>query len=224
MKHTVLLVDGNWLVRRGLRAVFDEQADFTVAAEAASADEALYQAGLVHPDIALVDLQLPGGGIPLVHALKGQYPSTRVVVLGEGDLPEVVREALRAGCDGYLLRSGLAHDLIDAMRRVRRGEVHLDPETSRRLVLAELRRDDRDPNMPLQRLTERELEVFRLIGSGYTNRAAAERIRLSPKTVEKHRASVMQKLSLRNAVDLRLLALRLGVSREAEAGFVDALR
>lgn len=214
MTHRILVADGHWLTRRGLRATLEEQPDHEVVAEAATVEEFARLVEQMQPNMALVNLALSGGGaIAALRRARERSPRTRVIVLGADGHVDTVREALRAGCEGYVSIDGGTRDLIEAVERVRAGHVHLDPETARRFVLADVGRGDALDNGPLQLLSEREREVFRLIGAGYTNRAAAERIRLSHRTVEKYRAAVMQKLNLRSAVDLRLLALKLGATQ-----------
>ncbi len=219
MTYRLLIAEGQWLTRRGLHATLHGRDGQEVVAEAASADEAERLAERSRTDLAVVGVGLPGGGaVAAFEALRRRRPAIKVLVLGDATQLQAARDVLRAGCDGFVSRDGEPHDLLEAVRRVREGRVHVDAETSRQLVLADLRGGDRvDDGGPLRLLSERELAVFRLIGAGYTTRAAAERIQLSPRTVEKYRAAVMQKLQLGSAVELRLLALRLGAASAAAA-------
>lgn len=213
MTHRILVAEGHWLVRRGLRALLEERREHEIVAEAANLEEFARLVEQMQPNMALVNLALAGGGaIAALRRAKERSPRTHVIVMGDGGSVETVREALRAGCEGYVSLAGGEPELLEAVERVRAGHIHLDPETARRFVLADVGRGDAFGQGPLQLLSEREREVFRLIGAGYTNRAAAERIQLSHRTVEKYRAAVMQKLQLRSAVDLRLLALKLGAA------------
>jgi len=219
MTYRLLLAHGHWLMRRGLRATLQGLADHEIVAEAGSVDEAVRQVELTRAELMIVDQRLPGGGAILaMRRAQERRLTAKVMVLGEAGAVEFAREALRAGCDGFVSHDGGDVELLQAVQRVRAGHIHLDAETSRLLVLADIGRGAATEPAPLRQLTERELAVFRLIGAGYTNRAAAERIRLSPRTVEKYRAAVMHKLQLGNAVDLRLLALRLGAAPDSEAG------
>jgi DNA-binding NarL/FixJ family response regulator len=132
-------------------------------------------------------------------------------MLGDESALSSVREALRGGCSAYLRKNANNMDMFrDAIEKLRMGHIYLDAELARQMVLQDHWREAATEEGPLKRLTERERAVFKLIGAGYTNRTAAEHIHLSPKTVEKHRAAVMQKLQLRNAFELRLLAQSLG--------------
>jgi DNA-binding NarL/FixJ family response regulator len=219
MKCRVLVADGHWLVRSGLKAALQQLDDHVVVGEAASAAEAIHCAHELTPDVALIDMLLPGGGgVTTLTAIKQKRHVQKVVLLSDHFDPNAVREALRAGCDGYLVKNGGSDQLQEAMRCVRSGTVYLDAEISRQMVLAEFcRKTPKADAHPLEGLSERERTVFGLIGAGLTNREAGESMQLSPKTVEKYRAALMQKLKLRGALELRLLALELGVAVEVAA-------
>lgn len=216
MTCRLLLADGHWLIRCGLRSVLHGSGGNEVVGEAANTREALTLTLQLAPDIALLDLRLPAdGGLAVLRLIKQQQHTQKVILLCDSNGEQTVREALRAGCDGYVRKDASSTELLAAIRSVQAGQVYLDAEISRQMVLADHRRETQSQSGPLHALSARELAVFNLVGAGLTNRAAAEQLRLSPKTVEKYRAAVMQKLRLRSAVDLRLLAMRLSAGDAA---------
>jgi DNA-binding NarL/FixJ family response regulator len=181
-----------------------------VLGQAENTDEAVSLALDKQPDIVLLDLKLPGGGLTALERLKQKIRQQKVLVMGEVGASDEVRAAFHAGCDGYVRKDRSLPELLDGVYGVAAGQTYIEAGLARALVLDDPRRRVQATTPTLQRLTERELTVFRLIGAGYTNRAAAVRINISPKTVEKHRAAVMQKLQLHSALQLRLMAAELG--------------
>mgnify|MGYP000267009651 CR=1 FL=1 len=211
----VFIADHRWLTRRGLRATLSAWEGFEVVGEAADVPACVARALDLKPHIVLMDDQLGGeGGVAGTRLLKERCPQVRVLLLSERTPDTVVREALRAGSDGCLRKDAGEAELREAVQSVRDGRVYLDAEMTRQLVLAEHRRETQSTAHPLDCLSPRELTVFRLVAEGHTNRSTGKQMQLSPKTVEKYRASLMQKLRLHSAVDLRLLALELGVRAE----------
>jgi DNA-binding NarL/FixJ family response regulator len=218
MNHRVLVADGHWLVRRGLRATLQHQHGYLVVGEADSAAEAVSRTAELAPDLVLLDLKLPqAGGIAALQLIKKRSRTQKVLLLSDAGGEDSVREALRAGADGIVRKDESDRELLEAMHCVLAGSVYLDAEMTRQLVLDENRREMHAGGGPLHELSPRELAVFRLIGAGLTNRGAGEQLELSPKTVEKYRATVMHKLGLRDAVELRLLALELGMAPRSGA-------
>lgn len=217
-KRSVVIADGHSLLRLGLCAALQGIERLEIVAAVPGAKEAVRQTLALAPDLTVLDLQLPvEGGVWALRQIKAALPQQRTLLMGDKGHETAVRDALRSGCNGYMRKNASAAELCSAVSMVLAGEVYLDADYSRQLVLADHSQGTHDTAGPLTCLTERELTVFRLIGAGYTNRTAAERIRLSHKTVEKHRAAVMQKLRLRSAVDLRLLARELGVATTTSA-------
>lgn len=203
MSPRVLLAEGHRLVRAGLRAVIAADAQICVVAETADAHETLERCQALQPDVILLDLYLPnstGLGLASLVARSGE---TRVLLMCDRDTPVSVREVLAAGCMGLLRKDMAAHDVLEAVRCVHAGRLYLDEDMARQFTQPV----PPPPTSALDRLSARECEVFHLIAAGHTNRSAGQQLGLSPKTVEKHRAAVMSKLRLRNALELRLLAL-----------------
>jgi DNA-binding NarL/FixJ family response regulator len=217
MSCRLIIAEGHWLQRCGLVAVLRAQPGFEVLGHAETNDDAVRLTLDKQPDIVVLDLKLPGGGLAALERIKQKLRQQKVLVMGELGASEEVRAALHAGCDGYVRKDRSQQELLDAVHRVALGQTYIEAGLARELVLDDPRRRAQAATAPLQRLTERELTVFRLIGAGYTNRAAADRINLSPKTVEKHRAAVMQKLQLNSALQLRLMAAELGSALNSPA-------
>jgi DNA-binding NarL/FixJ family response regulator len=205
----ILIADGDWLIRLGLRALFQRAAYYEVVGEAPDLAQALSQVVKLAPDLVLLDSNLDGGGIAAAEQIRQAGPARVVLRTGPGCVSDVARLALRAGCSGVIHAQAAERELLDAVRAVLNGGVYLDAGHAKRLAEGETLRDNATPEA-LRSLSPRELSVFRLIAQGCTNRSASEQLQLSAKTVEKYRAALMAKLRLRNAVDLRLLALELG--------------
>jgi DNA-binding NarL/FixJ family response regulator len=215
MNCRLIVAEGHWLLRFGLVAMLRAQPGMEVLGQADNRDDAVRRTLETQPDVLLLDLKLPGGGLAALEQIKQRLRSQKVLMMGEVGATEEVRAALHAGCDGYVRKDRSQQELLDAVSHVAAGQTYIEAGLARELVLDDPRRKAQAATAPLQRLTERELTVFRLIGAGYTNRAAADRINLSPKTVEKHRAAVMQKLQLNSALQLRLMAAELGSALKA---------
>jgi DNA-binding NarL/FixJ family response regulator len=204
----ILVADNHWLIRQGLRATLQRLPGCEVVGEAASVKETVVAAVDLKPHVVVVDRLLPpDGGLEALKQIKERCHDVAVLMLGDDSAIGSVREALRAGCGAYVHKnSGNVMLLREAINAIRGGQIYLDAELTRQLVLSDHRREVAADDSPLSRLTERERAVFKLIGDGYTNRGAADLIHLSHKTVEKHRAAVMQKLQLGSAFELRMLA------------------
>jgi NarL family two-component system response regulator LiaR len=210
---TVLLVDDHEIVRRGVRAFLDAQDDLEVVAEAESGEVAVGALANVVPDVAVVDLLMPGiGGVEAIRQLKRLSPSTQVVALTSYDEDEHIFPALRAGALSYVLKDVPAAELADAVRRAARGESVLHPRVAARVVQG-LRGEHRDePNVFLE-LTERELEVLRLIAAGLANATIAERLFISEKTVKGHVSNILGKLHILDRTQAAVVAWEQGLVR-----------
>jgi DNA-binding NarL/FixJ family response regulator len=213
MKHRVLIVEDHHLLRQGLRAMVAALPDFDVVGEAKDGREAVRQAVALQPELILMDLSMPNmNGIEATAQVKRRLPQIRVVALTSFRTDEYMREALRAGADGYLLKDASYDEFVIALRSVMAGKKFLSPDVSGQLVDTFVHRGRQaQPDTPWDKLTARERGILKLIAEGRTNRSAAEYLNVSPKTVEKHRASLMRKLGLRNAAELTLAALESGL-------------
>ena len=212
MKHRTLIVEDHNLLRQGLRSIVAALPDFEVVGEAREGKEAIRQAMTLQPDLILMDLSMPGmNGIEATAQIKRRMAHIRIIALTAFKSDEYVREALRAGADGYVMKDASYDELLIALRSVMTGKTFLSPDVSGHLVDRFLQRGQGAASRPWDKLTPRERSIFKLIAEGRTNRAAATYLNLSPKTIEKHRASVMRKLGLRNVAELTLVALECGL-------------
>lgn len=201
-RHTILLVDDHPLVREGLALRISLEADLQVCGEAAGPAEALQAIDRLQPDLVLVDLSLKGGhGIELIGNVKKRHPQIRMLVLS--GFPEALyaERSLRAGADGYLNKQESTDRLLVAIRSVLAGRRYLSSELERRLADLALGRPS-EPDSTTSRLSDREMEIFRLIGQGLSTKALAESLYLSPHTIDTHRENIKRKLGLANAAEL----------------------
>jgi DNA-binding NarL/FixJ family response regulator len=213
MPSRILIVDDHNLLRQGLRSLLSVDPEFIVVGEARDGMTAIAQSLALQPDIVLIDIVLAGmNGIDVTAQIKRRSPAVRVIMLTSLRSQEHLRESLRVGADGYLLKDASSDELLAALRSVALGKKYLSPDVSGQLVDGFLNpAQSANQGSPLTRLTSRERNILQLIAEGRTNRTAAEFLRVSPKTVEKHRASLMRKLGLRNAGELVLAALEIGI-------------
>jgi len=196
----VLLVDDHWHVLLGLESYLGAQPGFEVAGQARSAEEALPLALELRPDVALVDIRMPGaGGLWLIEALRGHMPECRAIVLTQETDPVQAAQALRAGAAGYLLKDVTQFDLAEAIRLVAGGKRCLHPEVERSMGCG----------TPEWRLTGREQDVLRELVAGYSNKEIAKRLDLKPLTVKSHMNSIRTKLGVRDRTGAALLAAQL---------------
>jgi len=213
MKSRILIAEDHNLLRQGLRSLVSSLPDFEVVGEGRDGKEAVRQAIALAPDLILMDLSMPGmNGIEATTQIKRRMPAVKIVALTAYKTDEYVREALRAGADGYILKDASYDELVMALRSVMGGKKFLSPDVSGHLVETYLNGGRPETKAaPWDKLTARERSILKLIAEGRTNRAAAEFLNVSPKTVEKHRANLMRKLGLRNVAELTLVALESGL-------------
>jgi DNA-binding NarL/FixJ family response regulator len=220
----VLLADDEALVRGGFRMILESQDDIEVAGEASDGNEALEQARRLRPDIVLMDIRMPGmDGLEATRRmLAGGLDAPRVLILTTFDLDEYVYEAMRSGASGFLLKSVRPRQLPDAVRTVAEGGALLAPSVTRRLVEEFVRLPAPTGGVPaeLAELTERELDVLRLIAEGKSNAEIAASLFLSEATVKTHVNRVLTKLRLRDRVQAVVLAYETGLVRPGEGEHV----
>jgi two-component system response regulator NreC len=197
----IVIADDHAVVRRGLRQVLDAEKGFEVVAEAADLEAARRYTRGHRPDVLVLDLNMPGGssldGIPEIRA---ECPDTQIVVLTMQSEPAYARHALSAGALGYVLKESAESELVEAIRRASSGDTYLNPRLGARVAA------EPPPGLP-DRLSEREVEVLRMIALGHTNAEVAEQLYLSVRTVETHRAHIQQKLCLGSRSELVRYAL-----------------
>ncbi|HUY48691.1 MAG TPA: response regulator transcription factor [Streptosporangiaceae bacterium] len=200
----IVVVEDHALVREGTAELLERDPGLTVAGQASSAEEALKLIGALRPDVALVDVELPGmNGIALARAVAGQVAETRVLILSAYDDYAYVIGALEAGVAGYLLKTSSARELCDAVRTAAGGTLVLDEAISRRLT----RRWRSGPDSTSPALTARESDVLRLIAQGLPNKQIASQLGLGLRTVESHVSSVLGKLGLTSRTEAALYAV-----------------
>jgi DNA-binding NarL/FixJ family response regulator len=203
----VLIADDHGIVRSGVKLLLDRQPDIEVVAEAEDGVEAVAKTIEVRPDVAVLDVSMPRmTGLQATHEIKRQTPDTQVLILSMHDDERYLFEALRAGAAGYVLKRAADQDLVDAVRAAGRGEPFLTASAQQTLI-----RDFLDRGDEPQELTPREQEVVKLIAEAHTNKEIAEILHLSEKTVESHRGRVLQKLGMRDRVELVRYAIRRGL-------------
>jgi DNA-binding NarL/FixJ family response regulator len=208
----ILLADDHVLVRRGLRMILDAEPDLTVVAEAADGTEAVAAATAGGVDLAVLDIAMPRmTGIQAARQISRSAPEVRILILSMYDNEQYFFEALRAGASGYVLKSVADLDLIEACRAAMRGESFLYPGAVTALIRDYLERDRRGDRMPDSILTTREEQITKLIAEGNSAKEIAEILSISVKTVDRHRANVLQKLGLRDRLDLTRFAIRTGL-------------
>lgn len=207
-KIRVLLADDHAILRKGVRMMIDAQADMEVVGEAKTGREAIDEARKLKPDVVVMDVSMPElNGIEGTRQICEELTETKVIGLSMHKDSVYVREILRAGARGYLLKDSEDDDLIRAIRSVSRGEAFLSPAISD-AVLSDYRKH---VSNPIDLLTSREREVLTMIAEGKTNKEIANSLNLSVYTVESHRGSVMEKLNLHNTGDVVRFALRNGI-------------
>ncbi len=213
---TVLLVDDHALVRQGVRAFLETEPDIVVVAEAASGEEAVRLAAEHAPDVALMDLVMPGlDGVEATRQLTRASPRTRVIMLTSYHEDEHIVPALRAGALSYLLKDVGPEDLVAAVRNAAAGEAVLHPRVASRVV-RELRGERRDAIDPWHELSDREMEVLRLVAEGLGNVEIAARLVIGEKTVKSHVSNILGKLQLADRTQATAYAWRQGLIRRAD--------
>jgi len=206
-KIRVFIADDHTLLRSGLRLLIDAQADMEVVGEAGDLAQAKREVAAASPDVLTLDLSMPGAaGMASISLIRRLFPRVRVLVVTMHDDPAYVRTALALGAVGYVVKSAADSELISAIRAVSQGRIFVDAEHAVAPAAATL-------NSPaaIDSLSAREREVLALVAQGHTNQAAADQLGLSVKTVESHRARLMEKLGLTNRADLTRFAVECGL-------------
>ncbi len=207
----VLLADDHTVVRRGLRLVLDGEPDLTVVAEAGDGAEAVARGLEEDIDLAILDVSMPRmTGLQAAQELSRRRPELRILILSMHDNEQYFFEALKAGASGYVLKSVADRDLVEACRASLRGEAFLYPPAVKALMRERMSRDA-EGDGSFEPLTPREVEILKLIAEGNTSREIAELLVISAKTVERHRANILEKLGLRGRVELTRYAIRRGL-------------
>jgi DNA-binding NarL/FixJ family response regulator len=212
LKTRILLADDHAMVRRGLRMVIDAEPDLEVVAEAGDGAEAVEVAIREQPHLVILDVSMPRlTGLQAARELSRRLPELRILMLSMHDNERYFFEALRVGASGYVLKASADRDLVEACRATMRGEPFLYPKAASALIRDHLERlsDGKPPDA--DPLTPRETEIVKLVAEGHTSREIATTLVISEKTVERHRANVLEKLGMRDRVELTRYAIRAGL-------------
>ncbi len=209
----ILLADDHTVMRRGLRLLLESRAEFRVVAEAADGREAVERAQATQPDVAVLDIAMPGlSGIEAAQRINSDLPGTAIVMLSMHSDESYVLRALKAGAKGYLLKDSAEGDLVQAIKSVHAGKTFFSPEITRILMddyIREIRSRGAEDSYDL--LTPREREILQLLAELKSNKEIAQRLNLSLYTVETHRKNLQEKLNLHSFAELILYAVRKGV-------------
>ncbi|WP_111325809.1 response regulator [Thermosporothrix hazakensis] len=212
----VMLVDDHSIVRQGIRVFLDAQADIDVVGEAESGEEALRQVVDLVPDVVLMDLAMPGmNGVEVTRQVKRLSPHSQIVVLTSYHDDEYIFPALRAGALSYILKNVNARELADAVRKAAKGESVLHPRVAARVVQEVRGERNGAPNL-FTELSERELEVLRLIANGYSNAQIAAELVISEQTVKGHVSNILSKLHIADRTQAAVCAWQQGLVRRAD--------
>ena len=212
LKTRILVADDHPIVLRGLRMVLDAQPDLEVVAEATDGDQAVERAVSDEIHLAILDISMPRKtGLQAAREITHRKPEVRVLMLSMHDNEQYLFEAIRAGASGYVLKSAVDRDLVEACRAAMRGEPFLYPGAVRALMREYLDRARAGDALHTEMLTPREEEIVKLVAEAHTNEEIAEMLFISKKTVERHRANILEKLGMRDRVELTRYAIRRGL-------------
>ena len=215
-KIRVLIVDDHPLLRLGMRALIEQRSRYEVCGEADNSPEAIELAARLKPDVAIVDIQLKStDGIELTKSIQAQSPETHILIVSVHDEEVYAERALRAGAKGYVMKQQATEQLLNAIDQITAGDVYISPRLKDRMLNRLFTHSPDKVASPPELLSDREFEVFRLIGNGYGTRAIAERLHLSVKTIDSYREHLKQKLNLGTSSDLVRYAIQWGKSQPA---------
>jgi two-component system response regulator NreC len=209
---TILLADDHRIVRQGLRALLEAEPDLQLVGETGDGLEAVQLAERLEPDVVVLDLMMPSiNGLEATRQISESCPRTQVIILSMHADEGYVLESLRNGAAGYVLKDSSADDLVRAVREVVKGRRYLSAPLSERAIEVYMQKARETPPDPYETLTNREREMLHLTAQGHSSTEIAERLSISPRTVETHRANMMHKLDLHSQTDLIRYALKRGI-------------
>ncbi|MGA2099100.1 MAG: response regulator transcription factor [Candidatus Acidiferrum sp.] len=212
-KDRVLLIDDHPIVRQGLALLIDREQDLAVCGEADGAHTGLHAVATLKPDLVVLDLSLSGpDGLDVLKEIRMNSGSLPVLILSMHDESIYAERALRAGANGYIMKQEATEKVLVAIRRILAGEVYLSERLTNAMLQQVVHGNAGARNSPILSLTDRELEIFRLIGEGHSTRRIADELHLSVKTIESHQAHIKEKLALKNARELVQHAIEWTVS------------
>jgi two-component system response regulator NreC len=213
MSISILLADDHRVVRQGLRTLLQMEADFQVVGEASDGLETLEQVRQLKPNVAVIDLMMPGiGGLQVTRQIKRNFPQTHSVILSMHANEAYVVEALRSGASAYVLKDATAEELVRAIREAAQGRRYLSPPLSENAIETYMQRASDSSSLDLyETLTTRERQILHLAAEGNTSSEIAQRLLISSRTAETHRANMMRKLGLHSQTDVVQYALKRGI-------------
>ncbi|MBC7756152.1 MAG: response regulator transcription factor [Bdellovibrio sp.] len=204
----IMLVDDHAVVRAGVRRLLEQDNRFLVVSECESGERAYQQFGEYLPDITVMDLSMPGmGGLEAINRITARYPTAKLLVLSMHENAAFASQALKAGAKGYLSKNSLAEELVNALDSIIKGQTYINASISKQITQQFLNATEN----PLQILSAREFEIFRLLAEGVDNNSIAATLNISPKTVANYQTSIKQKLGINSPVELVRLAIRSGL-------------
>ncbi len=209
---TIVLADDHNVVRQGLRTLLEGEPGFEVVGEASDGHGAVDLVSSLQPDVLVIDLMMPNlNGLEVVRQVGKKFPTTRSIILSMHSNESYVVQALKYGAAGYVLQESIAGELVRAINEVSIGRRYLSPPLSDQAIEAYSNKSEDNETDPYELLTTREREVLQLAVEGYSNKEIGERLSISPRTVESHRANFKQKLGLKTQTDLIRFALKQGI-------------
>ncbi|MBW1824675.1 MAG: response regulator transcription factor [Deltaproteobacteria bacterium] len=211
-KIKVVVADDHTILRQGIKALLDNQEGIEVVGEAKDGREAIKTIEELLPDVILMDIAMPGlNGLEATRRIKKKFPKVKVVVLTMHANEEYIFQILNAGADGYLVKETAFQDLISAINAVHKGEAFMSPSISKKVMTDYIQRAQGEEKVGFDTLTTREREILQLVAEGNSNKKIAEALFISPKTVETHRAHIMDKLNIHDRAGLIKYAIRKGM-------------
>jgi DNA-binding NarL/FixJ family response regulator len=220
-KKRIIIVDDHPIMQKGLSTILEAEHGFEVVKKFDNAEEVLKVYEEVSPDMAIVDISLPGmSGLELVKHLSSRDPDLKILVVSRHDESLYAERVIRAGAKGYVMKLEAGEQLVKAINKILKGGIYVSDEVSEKLLMGMARGNKEMNTSPIDQLSDRELEVFEFTGKGNTTREIAEKLHLSVKTVESYRARIKTKLNLDNATELMMHAVK-WVEGEKRRGDVD---
>lgn len=206
--RSVLIIDDHPVFRRGIAALIEEQEDLKVCGEAENALTALEAMRQFKPDVALMDINMPGtNGIELIKMALAEHPRLLILILSMHSESLYALRALRAGAKGYVMKAEALASVVTALRKVLNGGVYVSPRFTERLIFKAIRSEEAGMGSPVDKLSDRELEVLQLMGRGFGTRDSATTLNLSIKTIETHRAHIKEKLGFKDPGEMTRFAI-----------------
>jgi two-component system, NarL family, invasion response regulator UvrY len=204
----IMLVDDHAVVRAGVRRLLEQDERFLVVAEAANGESAYQQYGEHMPDIVIIDLSMPGmGGMEAISRIMMRYTAAKLLVLSMHENAAFASQALKAGARGYLTKNGLAEELVNALEQIANGQTYVNANIAQKIAQQFLHSEDN----PLQQLSAREFEIFRMLAEGIDSIEIGKKLNISGKTAANYQTIIKQKLGINNSVELVRLAIRCGL-------------